>query len=135
MSKLNEFTNDKYKAVIIWQTKKIRSLFSVKDKIKHTSNVIYEGTCTCRKKHIGETDRNNGIRWTEHNNPNHNSDPAKHIKENIDHIFEWKVFRNANTKKDKRKILEALYIAKYQPKINSQLDMHKLILFKHGCPG
>ena len=132
LERLNYFTNEAYKPLIIWQTRKIRSLFSVKDKIIHTSNVIYEGTCTCLKKYIGETDRNNSTRWNEHNDPNHKSDPAKHIKDNIEHHFQWKILRITNYKTRKRRILEALYIAKFQPKINNQLEMHKLQLFKYG---
>ena len=130
LERLNYFTNEAYKPLIIWQTRKIRSLFSVKDKIIPTSNVIYEGTCTCLKKYIGETDRNNSTRWNEHNDPNHKS--AKHIKDNIEHHFQWKILRITNYKTRKRRILEALYIAKFQPKINNQLEMHKLQLFKYG---
>ena len=89
LTQLNNFTNDNFKPVIIWKTSKIRSLFSVKDKTIHTSNVVYKCTCSCNEQYIGETDRNSSIRWSEHNNPTHNSDPAKHISEYLNHIYEW----------------------------------------------
>ena len=135
LNKLNEFTKDKFKPVIIWQTNKVRSLFSVKDKVKHISNVIYEGTCSCKRQYIGETDRNHATRWNEHNNPTHNSDPAKHINDNIDHSYQWKILRKTNYKARKRRILEALYVAKHQPEINTQVNMLKLLVFKRGVPG
>ena len=133
--KLNDYTEGKFNPVIIWQTRKVNSLFTVKDKVLHTSNAIYEGICSCTNTYIGETDRNNITRWKEHNNPNHNSDAAKHILNNSSHSYQWTILRLTNYKTNKRRILEALYIAKYKPEINNQLEMHKLILFKHGVPG
>ena len=57
------FTTDKVKVIIIWKTRKIKSLFSNKDKVKHYSCVIYCGICSCGADYIGETIRNSEIRW------------------------------------------------------------------------
>ena len=132
MEKLNYHTNFAYKFVIIWQTRNIKSLFGLKDKVEHVSNIIYQGICTCKEDYIGESDRNAQIRWNEHNKPTHNSLPAKHLKDNPDHKFEWKVMRLAPKRKSKRKILESFYISKFKPTINNQLDVRKLLLFKNG---
>ena len=47
IAKLNKFTNNNYVFSILWQTRKIKSLFSIKDKNIHHSNVVYEGKCSC----------------------------------------------------------------------------------------
>ena len=70
--RLNNFTEHKFKFVIIWETRNIRSLFPLKDKVKHRSCVIYEGTCSCGDKYFGETKRITDIRFDEHNNPKKN---------------------------------------------------------------
>ena len=43
ISRINKFTNNKFNIKIIWQTRKIRSIFKLKDKVKHISDVIYKG--------------------------------------------------------------------------------------------
>ena len=132
LEKLCTFTNNKFKFCIIWQTRSVKSLFSLKDKVEHQSNIIYYGVCSCNEEYYGESDRNATIRWNEHNKPNHDFRPAQHIKNNIDHCFTWKVVRGASPKKSKRKILEAFFIMKFKPSINNQLDIRNLILFKNG---
>ena len=52
----------RYKLVMIWNTRKIQSLFNYKDKIQHHSCVIYRGVCSCGADYIGETIRNSEIR-------------------------------------------------------------------------
>ena len=42
---------------IIWNTRKIQSLFNNKDKVQHVSYVIYKGVCSCGADYIG-IDRN-----------------------------------------------------------------------------
>ena len=85
--KLSIFTKDKFKFVIVWQTRKIRSLFPLKDKSKYPSCVIYEGVCSCGEVYIGEMDRNCDVRWDEHDTPTEKSDPAKHLLKNTTHKF------------------------------------------------
>ena len=58
IAKLNEFTNNKLQIGYTWKTTKLRSLFRLKDKITHVSNVIYKGECSCGDTYIGETKRN-----------------------------------------------------------------------------
>ena len=57
ISKLQTFTNGKVRFNIIWNTRKIQSLFNNKDKVQHVSYVIYKGVCSCGADYIG-IDRN-----------------------------------------------------------------------------
>ena len=47
-----------------------------------------------------------------HNTPSVKSNPAKHLRDNIDHSFTWKVICNVPNRKRARKILEAYFIDK-----------------------
>ena len=132
LQRLNTFTKDKFKFLIVWETRKIRSLFPLKDKVKHRSCVIYEGICSCGDKYIGETVRIAETRFHEHNNPEKNSEPSKHLRENPTHSFQWSIITSAPCVPRKRKFLEAFYYAKYKPVINDQLMSRKLLLFRHG---
>ena len=66
----NYFTNYKFDVRIKWLSRKIRTLFQLKDKSLHPACKIYEGTCICSEKYAGETKRNVETRWMEHNTPN-----------------------------------------------------------------
>ncbi len=78
--KLEQYTGEKFTFKIIWNTRNIRSLFPLKDRVQHRSCVIYEGTCSCGEQYIGETNRITDIRWKEHSFPSKDgSDPSKHI--------------------------------------------------------
>ena len=57
-SKLNYFTNEKCKFNVVWNTRKVESLFPLKDKVDHYSCAIYQGDCSCDQNYIGETVRN-----------------------------------------------------------------------------
>ena len=46
--------------------------------------VIYQGISSCGNNYIGETIRNTVTRIDEHEQPNGNSKPSKHIKNNSD---------------------------------------------------
>ena len=61
--KLEEYTKGRFTYKIIWNTRTIRSLFPLKDRVEHRCCVIYEGTCTCGEKYTGETNRNTEVRW------------------------------------------------------------------------
>ena len=76
---------------IKWLTKKVKTLFRVKDKSLHQASKIYKGFCSCGKSYISETIRNVEVRWDEHNNPMKKSNRSKHIKDNLDHVFNWSV--------------------------------------------
>ena len=131
---LNRYSVNKFRFTIMWKTKRIRSLFKIKDKTVHVSSVIYQGICSCddNVKYMGETKINAENRWAQHNTVNHNSNPAKHLKENIDHSFNWKVICSAPRKTNKRKILEALFISRFKPSLNEQITHKVLTLFKNG---
>ena len=112
-------------------TRNIKSLFPLKDKVCHKSNVVYEGTCSCGEKYIGETVRNAEVRWREHDFLG-KSEPAKHVVLNSGHSFSWRTLCKAPQNTRKRKILEAFYINKFKPNINDQLDIRFIHLFKNG---
>ena len=132
LERLNAFTNFKYRFRVLWKTHKVKSLFPIKDKICHISNVVYEGTCDCTEIYIGETSRNAEIRWSEHTSSKGKSEVSKHILMNEGHEITWKILTKAPVDKRKRKILEAFYIKKFSPSINDQLDIKSLKLFRNG---
>ena len=68
---------------------KIRTLLQWKDKSLHTACKIYEGISICGEKYIEKAKRNVAIRWMEHNTPSDKSNPAKHLRDSIDHSFQY----------------------------------------------
>ena len=121
-----------FKFQIVWETRKIRSLFPLKDRVNHKSCVIYEGICSCGDKYIGQTNRKAENRFSEHDDPTENSEPAKHLLQNEGHVFDWTIATSAPRNLLRRRILEAYYYSKFKPKINDQLQSQKLLLFRHG---
>ena len=93
---------------------------------------IYEGVCVCGERYIGETIRNVVTRWKEHEDVRKDSEPARHLKDNVDHVFNWKVILHASKFNKERKNLEASVIARLRPSLNNQLDTKKLLLFRNG---
>ena len=118
IEKLQNFTNNKFKFRIICDTRNVRSLFPLKDRVNHTSCVIYQGTCSCGLTYTRETNRNACIRWNEDENPSKESEPAKHLVLHPTHEFTWCVVSSAPQSSKKRKILEAFYIAKQNLRLN-----------------
>ena len=131
LSKLRTFTNKEINVSIRWTTKKVKSLFKIKDKNPHPLCCIYKGTCSCLSTYIGETNRNAETRWKEHSKPSSGSEPSKHLVNHPDHEFKWEVLLNAPSKTRPRKIIEAFLIAINKPDLNNQLD-NDLILFRNG---
>ena len=133
---INKFTRcsqEHFKFRIIWQTRKIASLFSLKDRISHPSNVIYEGKCeTCHEHYIGETSRNFSVRKAEHE---HKSviitEPSRHLNSNPDHRFIWKILDTSKPWRIRR-TKEALLIGRYQPSLNKQVSAFHLSLYPKG---
>ena len=82
LRKLEHFSDYEITFKVIWITRNIRSLFPIKDKTNHISNVIYKGECSCGSIYIGETVRNANIRWEEHEAIDGKSEPAKHLVNN-----------------------------------------------------
>jgi len=92
----------------MWQTRKMESIFKLKDKNTHPSHVIYKGKCTCGQTYVGETARNLEVRVNEHSDVNKQSEPAKHIKKHPNHKFSWEVLITAHSwlkKENKRNVL------------------------------
>ena len=56
---------------------------------------MYKGACVCGEKHIGETIRNVDAWWNEHEDIRKESEPAKHLRENLNHKFIWKTLLEA----------------------------------------
>ena len=134
VSKVNEFTNNAFKICVVWQTRKVRTLFKLKDKSKYTSCVIYQGTSNDNDniKYIGETKFITTHRWEQHNDPSHDSTPARYLRDHPEDRFNWQVLSMAPKNTNKRKIHEALFISKFKPILNCQVAHKKLNLFKNG---
>ena len=60
------------------------------------------------------------------------SNASKHIKDNLDHVFNWSVLANAPNNMFQRKALEAYYIVLEKPTLNEQLEPERLNLFRNG---
>ena len=120
LKKLKVFTKQKYDFRNVWKTKKVRQLFPLKKKNPYPSCKIYEGVCSCKENYVGETKRNVITRWNEHENPNKDSEPAKHLFQNPDYFFQWKVLMSAPANNCKRKNLEAFFIAVKHPTLNEK---------------
>ena len=48
LKKLKVFTKEKYDFRIAWKTKKVRQVFTLKEKNSYPSSKIYEGVCSCK---------------------------------------------------------------------------------------
>ena len=71
-----------------WNTRKLKSLFKIKDENLYLEYKIYCEECKqCRDNYIGETVWNTVTSWLKHNNPDCKSEPAENIKWNIEHVF------------------------------------------------
>ena len=68
----------------------------------------------------------------EQNTPSDKSNPAKLLRDNIDHSFTWKAICNVSNRKIARKILEAYFIATMKPSLNDKIDSDLLHLFRNG---
>ena len=132
ISKLQTFTNGNVRFDIIWNNRKIQSIFNNKDRVQHLSCVIYEGVCSCGADYIGETIRNVKIRWNGHESGiNKNWECFKHLQEHFSHGFQWSVLSIAPRNTIKWKILEAYFIKIMVPSLNSQMN-DILTLFRNG---
>ena len=78
----------------MWQTRKIESVFKLKDKNTHPSHVIYKDECICAQTYIGETARNLEVHMGSFNHC-----PFMVKKENK----------------------KAFYIARFRPELNKQV--------------
>ena len=120
LKKFHCFTKDRFEVAIRWRTTQVKTLFPLKDKSIHPSCVIYKGTCSCGETFIRETIRSASIRWEEHNGPTKKLEPAKHLKNNFDDVFNWVILCMAPQNYKVRHHLEASYIALLEPTLNEQ---------------
>ena len=120
IKKFHEFTNTNFRIAFTWGTRKLSSLFSLKNKNLHPSCKIYYEKCKQCGDYFSETKRNCITRWREHDNPFHKSEPARHINDHAKHEFEWSILCNAPIKEHLKKNLEALSIGVLEPSLNEQ---------------
>ena len=121
LNKFYNFTNEKFKLIIRWKTRNLKSLFPLKDKDLHPACMIYKGICSCESTYVGETKRNVEVRYSEHNHPSGKSEPSKHLHQNINHVFTWSVICSAPKSDRKRKNLGAFYIALMRSFVSSDV--------------
>ena len=55
VNEIEDYTIGKIKLFIIWNTRKIQSLFNNKDNVQHHSCVIYHGVFSCGADYVGES--------------------------------------------------------------------------------
>ena len=122
LKKFHRFTKDRFEVAIKWETRKVKTLFPLKDKSIHPSCMIYKGSCG--ESYIGEDICQASIRWQEHNDPTDKSEPAKHLKNNFHHAFNGVTLRKAPQNYKVRRNLEASYIAFLKLTLNEQKDFY-----------
>ena len=132
IEKFKAFTNQRYRIVIKWTTRKVKSLSNVKSINSHPSCVIYRGKCSCREEYIRETERNVEKRCSQHNNSTEKTEPARHLSNDIGHLFAWEILMPAPKEKRTRKNLEAFFIAVQKPLLNEQVKSSVFHLFRNG---
>ena len=130
--KFHQFTGEKYDIAVKWLTKKVKSLFTLKDWNFHPSCKIYKGVCSCGETNIGETIGNVEERWSEQNSVDNKSEAAKRLADNKEHSFSWSILLAAPKDGRTHKNLEAFFIAKLKPSLNRQQDSNMLTLFRNG---
>ena len=62
--------------------------------------------------------RNVVLRWAEHEDPNKQPKPVKHLKYFHDHHFEWEVLSRAPEYRRKGKVLKEFLIKSINPSLN-----------------
>ena len=117
LKKLKVFTKEKYNFRIVWKTEKVKQLFPLKEKNPYPSSKIYDEVCSFKENYIRVTKQNVITRWNEHENPNKDSEPAKHLFQHLDHVFQWKVLTPASMNIRKRKNVEAFFTTVKHPNL------------------
>ena len=94
--------------------------------------MIYRGKCSCGKEYVGETERNVEKRCSQHNNSTEKTEPARHLSNNIGHLFAWEILMSVPKEKRTRKSLETFFIAVQKPLLNEQVKSNVFHLFRNG---
>ena len=66
------------------------------------------------------------------NDPTKKSEPAKHLKNNFYHVFNWIILRKVPQNYRVRRNLEAWHISSLKPTLNEQKDFEILTLSGNG---
>ena len=132
LKKFHHFTKNNFDITISWETRKIQTLFHLKDKKLYPACKIYYGICECGEDYIGKTKRNTITRWSEHDNVTKDSEPSRHLRKHISHALTWRILCHASKKTDIRKNLEEIIIALLKTSLNKQKNFERLILFRNG---
>ena len=83
LKKFHHFTKNNFDIAIIWEIRKIQTLFHLKNKKLYPACKIYYGVCEWVEDYIGETKRNTITRWSEHDDATKDSEPARHLNKHI----------------------------------------------------
>lgn len=57
--------------------------------------MIYRCLCSCGEEYVGEIMRNLEVPIAEHSDSKQKSEPACHLQQNPDHVFDWKIIFKA----------------------------------------
>ena len=85
----------------------------------------------CGEKYVSESVRNGVLRWAKHEDPNKQSELAKHLKYIRDYQFEWKVPTKAPEYTGEKESFRRIFIKSLNPSLNEQLDTELLVLFSN----
>ena len=118
---------------IIFETFKINSLFSTKDKTPENlrSHVVYKFSCAgCNATYIGETHRHLLTRVNEHLFTDENSSVFKHLNKNpaCKQICDTSCFSLLDKARTKFQlgIKESIYVNRLNPTLNKQIKTYKM---------
>ena len=111
LKKFHDFTKNNFDIAVSWETRKIQTLFHLKDKKLYPACKIYYGVHEYGEDYIGKTKRNAITGWSEHDNATKDSEPARHLNKHINHVFTWKIPCHASKKTDIRKSLKVIFFA------------------------
>ena len=125
---IKQFCKDNIKIKLVFDSFKISSMFSTKDKIPHSlkSFVVYKFVCArCNACYVGETSRHLNTRIKEHLT----TDKQSHIYKHLSESEECRMANNANSfkiidtarSKYTLKIKEGLHIQWLKPNLNVQV--------------
>ena len=128
---LNQIKCGSIKVKLIYTYCRVADKLKFKDRSPTTNNVVYHLECSqCDASYTGETKRNTPDRMKEHDDPQTDSEVARHSFENPGHTFNLDDPKLLAFEHNfmKRRIKEALFIQKLQPSLNIMEKSYKLFL-------
>ena len=122
----------KIRLVMSHSTFNINKLFSCKDRqsVLQSVGVVYQLTCSCGQKYIGQTKQNLITRLKEHRT-RQSSEVSRHLMENPKYAvnFHSPINLERNNHCIKSRIKETLHVAKRQPQLNVESQSLSLLRF------